>query len=64
MWAMQWFTPMMGILNIMLKDLATIQPTVKGPPIPGPFVYDINPIWDILRFAIYKASYISSRMFC
>ena len=37
-WAIQWLTPMIGMLNITERVLATIQPTVKGPPIPGPFV--------------------------
>ena len=61
--AMQWLTPIRGILNILLKHHATIQPINKGPFIPGPFVYANKPISYIDIFDSFKAFLIKTNTF-
>ena len=47
--AIQWFTPINGILYIYDNVLATIHPIDNGPAIPGPFVYAIKCIFYIFK---------------
>lgn len=42
----QWLTPISGILNISDNVLATRAQTLRGGPMPGPFVYAISAQFD------------------